>query len=177
MGVRIQTEVKNLALEHGLDLVELWSDGSAWPTNPGPGGWATVLVMPRLDYRKELHGGEEWTTNNRMELTAVIEGLSALKKRCAVIVYSDSKYVVDGLNNWMFNWRRNNWVGKSKSPVMNVDLWLNAWDLWNDHLAHASWVKGHSGIVYNERADELANGESHRYGRLLLQEDLDGRVC
>ena len=143
--------------------VVLFTDG-ACSGNPGPGGWAYILRHPGTGREASDSGAERDTTNNRMELTAVIEGLSALSKPTNVLLYSDSKYVLDGLEKWIVNWKRNGWRTASKEPVKNVDLWqaLDAMRLRHDVSFH--WVKGHDGHPENERCDELAVIESRKFG-------------
>jgi ribonuclease HI len=136
------------------DLVELFTDG-ACKGNPGPGGWGVVLrVGERV---KELHGGEPATTNNRMELTAVIQGLAALKRPCKVQVSTDSQYVQKGISQWIVDWKRRGWRTADRKPVKNVDLWQQLDALAAKHEIEWLWVKGHAGHPENERADELAN--------------------
>ena len=136
------------------ERVELYTDG-ACRGNPGPGGWGTVL---RFDgNEKELFGGEKNTTNNRMELMAVIRGLDALKRRCAVDVTTDSQYVKNGITQWIHNWKRNGWRTAAKKPVKNDDLWRQLDEAVARHDVSWHWVKGHSGHPENERADALAN--------------------
>ena len=137
-----------------MATVTLYSDG-ACKGNPGPGGWGALLLMG--DIEKELFGGELATTNNRMELTAVIEGLAALKRPCEVIVYLDSQYVRQGITEWIQGWKARGWRTASKTPVKNVDLWQRLDAARNKHEVHWHWVKGHSGHIENERADVLAN--------------------
>lgn len=134
--------------------VELYTDG-ACKGNPGVGGWGALLRYGV--HEKELFGGEAHTTNNRMELTAVIEGLRALKKRSRVEIYTDSKYVQQGVTEWLQNWKARGWKTASKSPVKNDDLWKSLDTLLDSHELSWHWVKGHAGHVDNERADELAN--------------------
>ena len=134
--------------------VEIFADG-ACKGNPGPGGWGVLLRAGRRE--KELHGGEPLTTNNRMELTAVIEGLSALRQRSRVRVYTDSRYVQKGISEWIHDWKRRGWRTASKSPVKNVDLWQKLDALARGHEVEWHWVKGHAGHAENERADALAN--------------------
>lgn len=136
------------------NVVELFTDG-ACKGNPGPGGWGVLLRYKGRE--KELYGGEPDTTNNRMELTAVIAGLSALTRPCQVMVYTDSKYVQQGISEWLEGWKARGWRTASKSPVKNVDLWQQ---LDNEVIRHQlswHWVKGHAGHPDNERADALAN--------------------
>ncbi len=138
--------------------VTLYTDG-ACSGNPGPGGWAAILQYEGRD--KELAGGEEDTTNNRMELTAIIKGLEALKKPCRVTVYSDSRYIVDAVNKgWLENWIDRDWHRAAKKgrgePVLNVDLWRRLVELMGVHQVEYHWVKGHQGHPENERADRLA---------------------
>ncbi len=134
--------------------VEIFTDG-ACSGNPGPGGYGAILRYG--EHIKELSGGEEQTTNNRMELTAVIVALSALKEPCLVILTTDSKYVVDGIEKgWAKSWRENGWVKKDKKPALNPDLWGKLLDLLEIHEVKFNWVKGHAGHPENERCDELA---------------------
>ena len=135
-------------------VVEIYSDG-ACRGNPGIGGWG-VLIRYR-DAEKKLYGGEFTTTNNRMELKAVIEGLSALTKPCKVKITTDSKYVMTGATEWLENWKKRSWTTAGKKQVLNVDLWMQLDKLINQHELEWSWVKGHSGHIENEMADQLAN--------------------
>ncbi len=132
----------------------MFTDG-ACRGNPGPGGWGVLLRFGEAE--KTLHGGERNTTNNRMELTAVIKGLEALKKSCRVVITTDSKYVLSGITEWMPNWKKRNWKTANKKPVLNVELWQQLDELVTDHEIEWKWVKGHSGHPENELADELAN--------------------
>lgn len=134
--------------------VEMYTDG-ACRGNPGKGGWGALLRYG--DVEKTLYGGESMTTNNRMELTAVIRGLEALNKSCQVKVTTDSKYVLTGITEWMPNWKKRNWRTASKKPVLNVDLWKKLDELVALHKVDWDWVKGHSGHTENDIADELAN--------------------
>ena len=134
--------------------VEIYTDG-ACSGNPGPGGWGVVLRYGSRE--KELSGGELNTTNNRMELTAAIKGLSALKEPCAVKLVTDSKYVADGITKgWAESWRKNGWRKADKKPALNPDLWEQLLNLLNEHTVNIEWVKGHTGHPENERCDELA---------------------
>ncbi len=135
-------------------VVEMFTDG-ACRGNPGAGGWGVLLRYG--DVEKTLHGGEAMTTNNRMELTAVIKGLEALNKSCQVKVTTDSKYVLDGITQWLPNWKQRNWKTASKKPVQNVELWQQLDALVQQHEIQWDWVKGHSGHRENEIADALAN--------------------
>lgn len=144
--------------------VELFTDG-ACSGNPGPGGWAFLLRHPRSGKAVERSGGERETTNNRMELTAVIEGLSSLTRRSVVELYSDSQYVLKGLNEWMPGWKKKGWRTASKQPVKNVDLWKRLDALKDEHEIRFHWVKGHAGHPENERVDELAVIERDRFAR------------
>ncbi|MFV0681429.1 ribonuclease HI [Ottowia sp.] len=139
-----------------MDQIEMYTDG-ACKGNPGPGGWGVWLRAGA--HEKELFGGEASTTNNRMELTAVIEGLSALKRPCEVDVYLDSQYVRQGITQWITGWKAKGWRTASKQPVKNVDLWQKLDALVSDgpHRIRWHWVKGHAGHEGNERADALAN--------------------
>ena len=137
-----------------MKTVTLYTDG-ACSGNPGPGGWGAILEYQ--GHEMELSGGEDSTTNNRMELTAVIRGLQALKESCIVELYSDSKYVIDGLEKgWAASWRRNNWRKADKKPALNPDLWEILLDLTEKHELHYHWVKGHAENPKNNRCDELA---------------------
>lgn len=133
--------------------VEAFTDG-ACSGNPGPGGWGVILRMGR--HEKELAGGEAATTNQRMELTAAIAALRALKRPCRVKIHSDSKYVVQGMTEWIHNWKRNGWKNVNKKPVANAELWRELDRLAAGHEVEWEWVKGHAGHAENERADELA---------------------
>ena len=142
--------------------MNLYTDG-ACSGNPGPGGWGAVLECD--GHRKELSGGEASTTNNRMELTAVIEGLAALKFPCKVTLTSDSKYVIDAITKgWVYSWKRNGWKKADKSPALNSDLWARLLDLSEAHTIHYNWIKGHAGHPENERCDRLAVEQSKRFG-------------
>ena len=144
-----------------MKQVELYTDG-ACSGNPGPGGWGAILIFKGIE--KELSGGEASTTNNRMELTAVIEGLSALKESCIVELYSDSKYVIDGLSKgWAASWRAKGWKKADKKPALNPDLWETLLTLTEKHQMRYHWVKGHAENSYNNRCDELAVAESKKF--------------
>ena len=137
-----------------MKYIELFTDG-ACSGNPGPGGWGVVLRYN--GHEKELSGGETDTTNNRMELTAAIMGLSALKEPCKVRLVTDSKYVADGITKgWAESWRKNNWRKADKKPALNPDLWEKLLDLIAEHEVTIDWVKGHAGHPENERCDRLA---------------------
>jgi ribonuclease HI len=133
--------------------IDIYTDG-ACSGNPGPGGWGSVLLWGK--HRKELSGGEKDTTNNRMEMMAVIRAAEALKKPSAINVYTDSVYVMKGITEWLPQWKKRNWRTASRQPVKNVDLWLELEAILETHEVHWHWVKGHSGVPENERADELA---------------------
>jgi len=139
-----------------LNHVVIYTDG-ACKGNPGPGGWGVYLKSE--GFEKELWGGERETTNNRMELTAVIEGLAALKRPCKVSLYLDSQYVRQGITEWIHGWKRKGWVTAAKQPVKNADLWrkLDGLVHGGPHQIEWHWVKGHAGDPGNERADALAN--------------------
>lgn len=149
-----------------MNHVEIYTDG-ACKGNPGPGGWGVVLKSGTLE--KELFGGELATTNNRMEMTAVIEALAALKKPCEVTLYLDSEYVRKGITEWMKGWKARGWITSTKQPVKNVELWqkLDALVTNGGHKIDWRWVRGHAGNPGNERADALANrGVDKALGRL-----------
>ncbi|MDH3219294.1 MAG: ribonuclease HI [Gammaproteobacteria bacterium] len=134
--------------------VVIYTDG-ACRGNPGPGGWGAVLRYQ--DRNKTLRGYDPETTNNRMELTAVIEGLRALKRSCHVELYTDSKYVMQGINEWISNWKSNGWKTSARKPVKNVDLWRQLDQEVARHEVDWNWVRGHTGVEGNELADRLAN--------------------
>jgi ribonuclease HI len=134
--------------------VEIWTDG-ACKGNPGPGGWGALLRYG--GHEKELFGGQRETTNNRMELMAVIEALASLKQRCRVIVHTDSQYVKNGIQEWMPNWIRRGWRTADNKPVKNIELWQRLAAEAARHDVEWRWVRGHAGDPGNERADELAN--------------------
>ncbi|MBQ3562250.1 MAG: ribonuclease HI [Clostridia bacterium] len=141
--------------------VELFTDG-ACSGNPGPGGWGAILRFG--SHEKEISGGEKNTTNNRMELTAVIEGLLALKEPCNVTLTTDSKYVADGLSKgWAANWKKNGWRKADKKPALNPDLWDELLRLAEIHTLTINWIKGHAGHSENERCDALAVAESLKF--------------
>ena len=134
--------------------ITIYTDG-ACSGNPGPGGWGAILQWN--DHEKELSGGEDETTNNRMEMMAVIKGLEALKQdRAAVTLYTDSKYVMQGATEWMEGWKARGWTGANKKPVKNQDLWERIDSLIQQHSVEFIWVKGHAGHEMNERVDKLA---------------------
>ena len=137
-----------------MKTVTLYTDG-ACSGNPGPGGWGAILEYN--GYQKELSGGEENTTNNRMELTAVIKGLQALKEPCIVELYSDSKYVIDALEKgWAWGWKKKGWIKSDKKPALNPDLWEVLLGLTQKHEMRYHWVKGHADNPMNNRCDEMA---------------------
>ena len=137
-----------------MKTVTLYTDG-ACSGNPGPGGWGCILEWN--GHERELSGGEQSTTNNRMELTAVIMGLSALKEPCAVELYSDSKYVIDALEKgWAWGWKKRGWIKSDKKPALNPDLWEQLLTLVSQHQVTYHWVKGHADNPKNNRCDELA---------------------
>ena len=144
-----------------MKTVTIYTDG-ACSGNPGPGGWGAILRWG--EYSKELSGGEASTTNNRMELTAVISALRALREPCAVELYSDSKYVIDGLDKgWAESWRRRGWVKSDKKPALNPDLWGELLELAAVHEVRCHWVKGHADNEFNNRCDQLAVEYSMRF--------------
>ena len=140
-----------------MKTVTIYTDG-ACSGNPGPGGWGAILEY--MGHEKELSGGEKNTTNNRMELTAVIKALQALKEPCTVELYSDSKYVLDALQKgWAVSWRKKGWIKSDKKPALNPDLWETLLNLVEMHDVRYHWVKGHASNPQNNRCDELAVGE------------------
>ncbi len=146
--------------EYPMKTVEIYTDG-ACSGNPGPGGWGAILRYNGVE--KCLSGGEEMTTNNRMELTAVIQALLALKESCVVELYSDSKYVIDALDKgWAWGWRKKGWVKSDKKPALNPDLWATLLDLTRQHEMHYHWVRGHADNEYNNRCDQMAVEESEK---------------
>lgn len=153
------TEKRGSADGRKLKAATLTTDG-ACIGNPGPGGWACVLRHQH--HKKELHGSEPRTTNNRMELTAVIQGLRALKEPCRVTVFTDSQYVKNGITSWIHDWKRRGWITKAKTPVLNQELWMALDEEVGRHEVHWEWVKGHAGHADNIRCDELAARAARR---------------
>ena len=144
-----------------MKTITIYTDG-ACSGNPGPGGWGAILMFG--EHKRELSGGAEDTTNNRMELMGVIESLTALKEPCVVELYSDSKYVIDALEKgWAKGWRAKGWIKSDKKPALNSDLWGRLLTLYDSHTVNLHWVKGHASNAYNNRCDELAVAESHRF--------------
>lgn len=140
----------------GIELknIQIFTDG-ACQGNPGPGGWGAILKYG--SYQREISGNEAQTTNNRMELTAVISALDLLKEPCNVEIYTDSQYVCNAIKNgWAIKWKNNNWMRNKKEPALNTDLWEKLLNLLEIHNVKISWVKGHAGHPQNERCDELA---------------------
>ncbi len=143
-----------------MKKIEMFTDGSC-SGNPGPGGWGTILRYKGVE--KELSGGEHETTNNRMEMTAVISGLKALNEPCEVDLYTDSKYVCDSVTKgWVYSWKNNNWRKADKKPALNVDLWEEMLILLDKHKVTFHWLKGHNGHPENERCDSLAVRETQK---------------
>lgn len=144
-----------------MKSVNIYTDG-ACSGNPGPGGYGVILECDSIE--RELSGGEGFTTNNRMELTAVIVGLETLKFPCEVTIFSDSSYVVDAINKgWLKSWQKNNWVKSDKQPVKNPDLWEKLIKLMDGHSVKFVWVKGHASHPKNNRCDELAVAATQKY--------------
>jgi len=144
-----------------LKEVTLYTDGSC-SGNPGPGGWGAILIYNA--HEKAISGGEKNTTNNRMELTAAIKGLELLKEPCVVMLYSDSKYLVDGLaKGWAESWKKRGWIKSDKTPAKNPELWERLLDLCQTHKVTLVWVKGHAENIYNNRCDKLAQEQTARY--------------
>jgi ribonuclease HI len=137
-----------------MKKIDIYTDG-ACRGNPGPGGWGALLIYKDAD--KAIYGGEIDTTNNRMEMTAIIEALKIVKMDCNITLYTDSKYVMDGITKWLSNWKKKGWITSNKKPVKNKDLWQILEESISKHSIEWQWVKGHAGIPGNEKADELAN--------------------
>jgi len=136
-----------------MKKIIIYTDG-ACSGNPGPGGWAAIIIYNRTE--KEISGNEKNTTNNRMELTAAIKSLEALKEQCDVKLYTDSKYLKNGITEWIVNWKKNNWQSANKKPVKNIDLWKRLDDVTVKHKVSWHWVKAHADDPYNLRVDKLA---------------------
>ena len=141
-------------MNDNIKYIEIFTDG-ACKGNPGIGGWGAILIYK--DHVKEISGFALESTNNIMELTAVIKALDSLKEQCHVVLTTDSNYVKDGITDWINTWKLNGWKTANKKPVKNKDLWIKLDSLSKKHIIDWKWVKGHSGHLYNERADELAN--------------------
>ena len=156
---RCLPDALNHVMAAAMKKVEIFTDG-ACKGNPGPGGWGALLRNGA--HEKELSGGEADTTNNRMEMKAVIEALNALKQPCEVELYSDSKYVIDGITKWIHGWQKRGWVNAAKKPVANAELWQLLLKATSRHNITWHWVKGHSGHPENERVDQLASDEAER---------------
>ena len=158
---RLFAKIRKTWRRKKMKTVTIYTDG-ACSGNPGPGGWGAILIYGT--HKRELSGGEPDTTNNRMELTAVIQALSLLKEPCAVDLWSDSKYVIDGLEKgWARGWKKRGWVKSDKKPALNPDLWGRLLELESLHTLRYHWVKGHAENEYNNRCDELAVAESQKY--------------
>jgi len=143
-----------------MKRIEIYTDGACLG-NPGAGGWGAILRYNKVE--KEISGSEAQTTNNRMELTAVISALSALKEACNITLYTDSRYVMDGIEKWIKDWKQNGWrTANKKSPVKNVELWQKLDELQAKHEIRWVWVKGHAGHPENERCDELARAAAQQ---------------
>ena len=145
-----------------MKRVDIFTDG-ACKGNPGPGGWGVLLRMGR--HEKEMAGAEAQTTNNRMEMTAVIRALNALIEPCEVTIHTDSRYVIDGMTKWIDGWKKRGWVNASKQPVKNADLWHDLIEATKRHKVSWEWVRGHSGHPENERVDRLASDAADEAGR------------
>ena len=137
-----------------MKTVIIYTDG-ACRGNPGPGGWGVLIEYGELS--KQLYGGDASSTNNKMELTAAIMALREIKEPCEVILYTDSKYVINGIEGWIHNWKKRGWIGSNKKSVKNIELWKELDELRHEHTIKWNWVKGHSGDPGNETADMLAN--------------------
>ena len=148
--------------------ITIYTDG-ACSGNPGKGGWGAILIYKTKDknnkdviHRKDLSGGEKLTTNNRMELTAVIEALNTVKKKSEIELFTDSKYVLEGFTKWLPNWQKNSWKGVNKKPIKNIDLWQKLQELASEHTINWHWVKGHADDPLNNEVDKLAVSESKK---------------
>lgn len=142
-----------------MKKVDIFTDG-ACKGNPGPGGWGVLLRMGK--HEKEISGADPSTTNNRMEMTAVIKALNALIEPCEVTIHTDSRYVIDGMTKWIHGWQKKGWVNASKKPVRNEDLWHDLIEAAAPHKITWEWVKGHNGHVENERVDQLASAAAEQ---------------
>ena len=140
---------------------KVYTDGACLG-NPGPGGWASIIIKISTGERKKKTGSEIVTTNNRMELTAVIESLKDIPMHSKIVIYTDSKYVINGIEMWILKWKKNNWLGANKKSVKNKDLWLVLDKLVKNFYIEWNWVKGHSGNIINEEVDELAKDEAKK---------------
>ena len=145
-----------------MKRIELFTDG-ACKGNPGPGGWGALLRLGK--HEKELSGGESDTTNNRMEMMAVIRGLEALIEPCEVAIYTDSRYVMDGMTKWIEGWQKRGWKSASKQPVRNQDLWHELIEAASKHTLEWNWVRGHNGHPENERVDRIASDAAEAIAR------------
>lgn len=151
-----------------MKQIDIFTDG-ACKGNPGPGGWAALIRYG--PHEKEIVGGEAETTNNRMEMTAVIRALETLVEPCAITLHTDSKYVVDGITRWVHGWRRNGWLNASKQPVRNADLWHELIAAAQRHQVDWQWVRGHNGHAENERVDALASAAAQQAGQPVEEEE------
>ncbi|MDR2724352.1 MAG: ribonuclease HI [Holosporaceae bacterium] len=142
-----------------MKQVVIYTDG-ACSRNPGPGGWAAILIQD--SFEKELLGGEQNTTNNRMEMISAIKALEELKEKHAIMLYTDSQYLINGITKWIGGWEKNNWLTSDKKAVKNKELWIRLQELTRHHKISWNWVAGHSGNEYNERVDKLAKSQCKR---------------
>ena len=161
-GSRRKEEISDFGGTRGAaeDVVEIFTDG-ACKGNPGPGGWGVLLRCRGVE--KTLSGGDRHTTNNRMEMLAVIRGLEVLKRPCKVVITTDSQYVMKGITEWMFQWKKRGWTTKERTPVKNVELWQRIDELSAGHEVQWRWVRGHDGHKDNERVDSLARKAIKEY--------------
>lgn len=139
-----------------LKKVLIYTDG-ACSGNPGPGGWAALLKYGEIE--KTISGGVSYTTNNVMEITAVLQALTTLKEKCSVLLYTDSKYIKDGITKWIHGWKKNNWITSAKKPVMHKELWIELDEISNQHHIEWHWVKGHGEDEWNNYVDKIARAE------------------
>lgn len=150
--------MKKICVLTDLDYT-IYTDGACLG-NPAPGGWAAIIYNNNSGEEKKIVGSDLKTTNNRMELIAVIKALEALPPKCSLRIYTDSKYVINGMSSWIFNWKKHNWLGASKKPIKNKDLWIILDKLCDSFSVNWKWVKGHSGDKNNDAVDEMARGEA-----------------
>ena len=138
----------------------IYTDG-ACIGNPGLGGWGAIII--NQDNEKKISGGSQLTTNNRMEMQAVVEALKFIKTASSITLYTDSKYIINGISSWIYKWKKNNWTSSNKKPIKNIDLWIIIDSFTSKHTIEWKWIKGHSGDYYNEEVDKLARAEAEKF--------------